>query len=511
MTFRSILFHHATDRIADERLNAPEFFSDLNLDQIVAAITAGREEYNLKPLFYAPLYDINAITYRHEIMQDLENSDLFDNIKVFAQSMRTMREYLAQAEKLRHRYQKERSFLEGVHAYCDAITRLVHDLSATTFTSCGLLAFREYLTGYATSAQFTSLLRQTTDLATDISAITYRVLIQMPRVDVCLHEGGPDYSAEVLATFERFKQGAAPRYKFDFSDSLDVNHIEAQILDRVALLYQETFQELDKYYISETEFQDVTVVIFDREIQFYITYLEYIRKFKKTGLDFVYPRITQTRTEVFNRQGFDLALAGKLAAERATPVCNDFHLSGRERIIVVSGPNQGGKTTFARTFGQLHYLASLGCPVPGTHAQLYLFDKMFTHFERGENMVDLRGKLEDDLLRVRKILAAATHESIIIMNEVFASTALRDAILLSEKIAAAIMRLDLYCVWVTFIDELASLGETTVSMVSSVVPDNPAQRTYRIVRRPADGLAYAMSLAEKYQLTSDMIKERIQS
>lgn len=126
-------------------------------------------------------------------------------------------------------------------------------------------------------------------------------------------------------------------------------------------------------------------------------------------------------------------------------------------------------------------------------------------------MVDLRGKLEDDLLRVRKILAAATHESIIIMNEVFASTALRDAILLSEKIAAAIMRLDLYCVWVTFIDELASLGETTVSMVSSVVPDNPAQRTYRIVRRPADGLAYAMSLAEKYQLTSDMIKERIQS
>ncbi len=511
MTSHSILFCNVADFLPDGPVSAPGFFVDLNLDQIVAAITAGRDEYNLKPFFHAPLRDVDAVAFRHEIMRDLENPDLFENAKTFARYMHAMREHVAQSEKLRHPYQKERSFFDAAHIYCDAVTRLVHDLSATTVTSRGLLAFRGYLAGYAASAQFTSLLRQTKALATAFSAIVYSVLIQMPRVDVRLHESEPDYSAEVLTTFEKFKQGAVERYKFDFSDSPDVNHIEGQILDRVAQLYRDTFQILHGYCATNKEFQDSAIVIFDKEMQFYIAYLEYVARFKKSGLSFCYPRVTQTRGEIFDYPGFDLALAGKLAGERATPVCNDFHLRDRERIIVVSGPNQGGKTTFARTFGQLHYLASLGCSVPGTHAQLYLFDRMFTHFEKGENMINLRGKLQDDLIRIHKILDGATPRSVIVMNEVFASPALRDAILLSEKIAATIMRLDLYCVWVTFIDELAALGKKTVSMVSTVVPENPAQRTFKIVRRPADGLAYAMSIAEKYRLTYDMIKQRIGS
>jgi DNA mismatch repair protein MutS len=235
-----------------------------------------------------------------------------------------------------------------------------------------------------------------------------------------------------------------------------------------------------------------------------------MRHIGAAGLKFCYPRVSAECKEIRVTDGYDLALAKWLVDKQLPVVTNDFFLKGRERILIVSGPNQGGKTTFARTFGLMHHLASIGCPVPGTQAQLFLFDRMFTHFETQEDVHNLRGKLHDDLFRLHKTLEEATSKSIIILNEVFNSTSLKDAIFLSTKILTKIIELDTICVCVTFIDELAALSNTTVSMASNVKPDNVAERTFKIVRRPPDGLAYAISVAEKYRLTYAQLRERLQ-
>ena len=511
MPFRSILFDEPESSRDFERQNAPDYFVDLNLDQVVESITVGRDEYDLKPFFYAPAHDVATINYRHDVLRDLENQTLLVHIHSFAERMRTMRSDLSRSDKLYYKLQKQSWFLHAVDTYCGAIRRLTRDIVIINPRSRGLSEFLSHLIAYTESTDFRALIAETEKLRIALSEIKYSLHIEGSRITVGEFEIEPDYGADILQTFERFKLGAPKEYPFDFTSQVEMNHVEAAILDRVTQLYPDIFSSLDEYCTRRRFFQDQTVRVFDREIQFYIACLEYTDRFKSKGLSFCYPVVSDHSKEICGRDVFDLALTEKLGRENASVVTNDFDLRNHERVIVVSGPNQGGKTTFARTFGQLHHLAVIGCPVPGKETRLYLFDRMFTHFEREEDLDNLSGKLEDDLRRIHQILEQATSDSIVIMNESFVSTTLSDALFLGKQIMSQIIARDMLCVSVTFLDELASLGDSTVSMVSTVRPEDTAQRTFKILRRPADGLAYAAAIAEKYHLTYESVRRRIAS
>jgi len=507
--FTSLLFPGG---LAEELGPGPadaSYATDLNLDQVIASIAGKHEERDLIiSLLYHQIHDPATIRFRHEVFADLDNETLFRQVTNAVNLLHRVRSHLAQLENMQSSYQREGWFLDAAAIYCEGVTSLANDLSADSVKSEGLLAFGNFLSSYTSSDAFTSLAAETAARKASLSQIRYCVRIRGNRVDVSRYDNEPDYSDEVLRTFERFKQGAVKDYLIHYRNWPGMNHVGAQILDLVARLFPEEFSALDDYCRRYENFFDATVRCFERDVQFYLAYLEYLAPLRAAGLNFCYPEMNRSK-QVFATETFDVALANKLVAERRTVVTNDFALSGPERILVISGPNQGGKTTFARVFGQLHHLGSIGVPVAGTAARLFLFDRLFTHFEREDNLTNMTGKLEDDLVRIREALMAATPSSIVIMNELFSSTALRDARYLGKKVLEKIIELDLLAVYVTFVDELASLSPSIVSMVSTIVPDNPADRTFKVVRGPADGLAYALAIAEKYDLTYERLRERL--
>ncbi len=508
MTFHSILFRDAGDE-PDGDPCRPPFFVDLNLDQIVDAAVSCREQYDLKPFFYAPLKSIDAIDYRHEVMRDVEKASVYERIASFAATMSTIRQWLATAKASSYKHECDRWLLDAARLYCDAVRRLADGLGHSDVESRGLLALKGTLSKYLNSDVFRSLANDAASLLSKLELIDYRVLVGSASVSVREANHEDDLVATVQATFERFREGATKSYLLKFPQRTSLNHIEAKILDFVALLHPAVFSELGRFGDANGSFIDETIRRFDREVQFYVASVDYRRGFERAGLPMCYPRVDADDKAVFVEDGFDLALARRLMEVDAPVVRNDFYLNGPERVLVVSGPNQGGKTTFARTFGQVHYLAALGCCVAGKSAGTFLFDAIFTHFEREEDPGALRGKLEDDVIRIHEILEHSTPNSIIILNEIFASTTAHDASVLARRIMEKILELDALSVCVTFIDELASLSQKTVSTVSMVDAEKPDLRTYRLARRPADGLAYAVSLAEKYSLTYDRLKSRL--
>jgi DNA mismatch repair ATPase MutS len=503
--FASILFLGGEDV---SKQAVPACFRDLILDQVVDALVVGRDEYDLRPFFQHLLDDLGDVEYRHEVFRDLERDDVRGAIRDFGAGMRRVRAYLTLEAKGSYELEKQRWHVDAAVVYGDAVHALLEALDATELHSRGLRALRDHLATYATSLAFTDLVEEAHATLDALTELRFTVRIKESRVTVSAYDGEPDFTEEIEQTFARFRQGAVESHLFRLTDSRSMSHVDARIAECVRRLFPAPFSLLAEFCGRHGCFLDGRLSRFDREVQFYLAYLDFSGAVARDGLSFSYPEVTRSR-DVRAEGAFDLALAQKATTTGSAIVCNDFSLTEPERILVVTGPNQGGKTTFARMFGQLHFLAALGVPVPARRARLALPDGVFSHFEREEDIATLRGKLDDELVRIRDVLEEATSDSVVVVNEIFSSTTLADAITLGTEVLRRIERLGCLAVVVTFVDELSALSEATVSMVARVSPDDPSERTFRIDRRPADGRAYALALAQKYGLSYERLRERI--
>jgi DNA mismatch repair protein MutS len=504
--FLSILFPDGTPELG--AVAEPLFFRDLNLDQVVEAAAQGREEYDLVPFYWTPLASVESVEYRHEIFRDLDGPAVRDAVREFGERMHRVRAFLMLARKQHYKPERQRWLADAVALYVEAVRELSQAFSTAELGSSGLREFAAYLADHLTGAPFDSLASEVESVLAGLAGVTYDLRIKGAHVSVGRYEVEPDYGDEIEELFARFRQGGVESKLMNLGDGGSMDHVEARIAQLVGRIFPREFKALDRFCSRYADFIDPTIASFDREIQFYLAWLDFQERVSGADLSFCYPKVSSDSKHEVVEDAFDVALAAKLRGGGEV-VRNGYRLQGDERFLVVSGPNQGGKTTFARMFAQLHYLAALGIPVAARTARLFLVHQTFTHFEREEVVGSLRGKLDEELVRVQKVLEAATPRSLVVLNEMFSSATLADARDLGAAVLDELIESGGLGVCVTFIDELSRRGVATVSMVAQVSQDDPARRTFQVLRQPADGRAYAWALAQKYGLSYEQLRERL--
>jgi DNA mismatch repair protein MutS len=483
--------------------------ADLHLDELIAQVLAGHERFALEPLFRATLEEPEGIAYRHEVVRELGRPEVAQPMREFTAATDAMRERLELSGRLRDRYQKQYWHLAAVERWCAAARALERALAPLELRSLALRGLRGLLAAYVASAGFAELESETAQLLAELGEVRYTVAIRGLRVTVARYEGEADLTHAVEETFARFREGEHERRRWRATAQAELDPVEEQVLARVAALNSELFARLACYCERRREFTEPLLARFDREVRFYLAYLAYAARFEAAGLRFSLPEVTIGDEQLFAEEGFDVVLAAKLLESGRRVVVNDFALSGPERFLVVTGPNQGGKTTFARMFGQLHHLAALGLPVPAARARLPLAERLLTHFAREEQLSTLRSDFEDDLVRMREILERSGERTVVVLNESFSGTSVEDAIVIGRCLLTWLIERGARGVLVTFIDELSALGAATVSMMSIVEAADPTRRTYRVERKPADGRAYAVALAERHGLSYEQLRARL--
>lgn len=168
------------------------------------------------------------------------------------------------------------------------------------------------------------------------------------------------------------------------------------------------------------------------QIGFYVGCGNLYRALRHLNMQVSFPIWSRVEGRVDIRNLYEVSMA---LTTLQTPVDNSFQDSCRLHII--SGANQGGKSTFLRSVGIAQVMMQAGMFVPASYYEGKLYDNILTHFTRREDCAMNSGRLVEEMKRMDRIVNLITSDSLILLNESFASTTEKEGSQIAENIIQA--------------------------------------------------------------------------
>ncbi len=181
------------------------------------------------------------------------------------------------------------------------------------------------------------------------------------------------------------------------------------------------------------------------------------------ALDLVRPTLTDT-PGLHIQQGRHPVVESVLDS-RFTP--NDARLDATRRLLVITGPNMGGKSTYMRQVALIVLLAHCGCFVPAAAAEIGPIDRIFTRIGAGDDLAGGQSTFMVEMSETANILHSATEQSLVLMDEVGRGTSTYDGLSLARAAAEHLAsQVRSYTLFATHYFELTALAASEAGVAN---------------------------------------------
>lgn len=212
----------------------------------------------------------------------------------------------------------------------------------------------------------------------------------------------------------------------------------------------------------------------------------------RVGVDFCFPQVADRKDFCFKGLT-EISLA---IYNLRCPVDNAL-FAKEKHLVIVTGANQGGKSTFLRSIGIAQVMLQCGMYVPAKSFESGLYRNIFTHFTRREDSAMNSGRLDEELGRMERIIDHLTKDSVLFLNESFATTTEKEGSIIAGDITRALYERGVRVMMVTHLMAFARNcyeKRPEHALFLSAERQEDGTRTFRMIEQEPEFTSYGLDL-----------------
>lgn len=500
MTDSFLLYKDSSSEGKKPYFSKYDIIKDLNLDIIFRTMSRGDVliSENVNKIMMLPLKTPEEVLFRQEIINDFyNNQDLIEEMyRCVIEQQKALATYKEETDKNRARQARKASQIietlnylgkgqDGLLFICNLLGKYKDKLHSeglkglySRLSSLPLLEIKEKLEDmdfFVSGGEIGYTFQFGGGLKIDNAYINYCRTKQ--RIQKKQKQGG------LKKLYNRYVKKNSVQINNNEELQKDVEYLQEFTLQHILGIFQAYISEMMLFYSHFTE-----------ETAFYMGVVNFMKRMEELYITLVMPKPQKTGTKNTEfKKLYELSMAVYMQKK---PVGNDISLHNNI-LVMVTGANQGGKSTFLRSYGIAQVLMQCGMPVPADSFLAPLYSQIFTHFTRREDEQLNNGRLQAELERMSQMVSAAKPHSLFLLNESFASTTEKEGSQIAGGILHAFYEKEITTIMVTHLFQLArSLYKKKLESAEFLVAERKEDgtRTFRMVPGEPEYTSYGTDL-----------------